>query len=152
MDRLAIALGEKLDIRVAIMNPSLILGPAFQPDVPSSLNFLQKIIDGEKMGDRAWNGSMSIIDVRDLAALHVAALEKDDARGRYFGVKKSWHWQDILEAIERIHPDYDAPEWPGDEERATPSRYDLTRQRTLSVTPRDLEEILEGAIEELRSR
>lgn len=151
MERLAIPLGEKLDIRVAIMNPSLILGPAFQPELPSSLRFLNSIVSGDKMSDRAPDGSMSMIDVRDLAALHVAALTNDDARGRYFGVKKSWHWQDILEALERIHPDYTAPEWP-DEERSEPSGYDLTRQNTLGVSVRGLDEILQGAVEELRLR
>ncbi|MFP4597795.1 MAG: NAD-dependent epimerase/dehydratase family protein [Persicimonas sp.] len=152
MERLAMGLGEKLGIRVCIMNPSLILGPAFQPDTPDSLAFLGKILRGERMGQRAPDGSMSIIHVDDLAALHVSALEKDDASGRYFGVKKSWHWQDILEALDRVHPTYQAPDWPAGEERSEPTRYDLTRQDTLGVSVRGLDAILESAVDELMAR
>lgn len=39
------------DERVCIMNPSLILGLAFQPETPSSLAFLSKILRGERMGE-----------------------------------------------------------------------------------------------------
>lgn len=152
MERLAMGLGEELDIRVAIMNPSLIIGPAIQPELPSSLSFIAKILNGERMSDRAPDGSMSIIDVRDLAALHAAALESPDASGRYFGVKRSWHWQEILEAFGRVHSGYEAPEWPAGEERSEPTGYDLTRQAQLGVTLRGLDAIVSGAVEELQRR
>ncbi len=152
MERLALGMGERLGIRVSILNPSLILGPARQPETPSSLAFLAKILRGERMSDRAPNGSMSIIDVRDLAALHVAALKSSDASGRYFGVKNSWHWQDILDALERAVETYDAPVWPESEQRNEPTGYDLSRQSTLGVEPRGLDDILEGAVSELERR
>lgn len=151
MERLAIALGERLSIRVSIMNPSLILGPAFQPEMPSSLNFIRAILAGERMTERAPNGSMSIIDVRDLAKLHVAALTSSDAAGRYFAVKNSWHWQDLLESFERAADDYVAPKWPG-EERQTPTGYDLTRQSQLGVEVRELDAIIDGVVAELKRR
>lgn len=147
MERLALGLGEKLGIRVCIMNPSLILGPAFQPETPSSLAFLDKILRGERMSERAPDGSMSIIHVDDLAALHASALEHEDASGRYFGVKQSWHWQDILEALERVHPDYEAPAWPDAEPRSEPTGYDLSRQNTLDVNVRGLDAILQAAVD-----
>jgi len=49
---------------------------------------------------------MSVIDVRDLAELEVAALTKSDATGRYFGVLASYHWKDILAAIAKFKPEY----------------------------------------------
>jgi cinnamoyl-CoA reductase len=152
MERLAMGLGDKLGIRVAIMNPSLILGPSSLPETPSSLEFIGRIMRGERMREQAANGSMSIIDVRDLAKLHVAALEDDDASGRYFGVKESWHWQDILEALDRVYEPYSAPKWPDGENRTRPTGYDLTRQQTLGVDVRGLDAIMEGAVAELRRR
>lgn len=152
MERLALALGDRLGIRVSILNPSLILGPAYQPDPPSSLRFLASILAGERMADHVPDGSMSIIDVRDLARLHVAALEDPNASGRYFGVRQSWHWADILTALGRVRPTYTAPTWPDAQERSEPTGYDLTRQKQLGVTPRDLDAILTGAVEELERR
>lgn len=152
MERSALSLGEKLGIRVCIMNPSLIIGPAFQPDLPSSLDFVRRILAGERMSDRAPDGSMSMIDARDLAALHVAALESSDAHGRYFGVKQSWHWQDILEAFDRAAEDYSAPSWPDGEDRSEPTGYDLARQSQLGVSVRGLDDMVSGVVGELVRR
>jgi dihydroflavonol-4-reductase len=152
MEKLAVGLGDRLGVRVGILNPSLIVGPAFQPELPSSIAFLGKVLRGERMAEEAPNGSMSIIDVRDLAALHVAVLQHDSASGRYFGVKQSWHWQEILEALGRAHSAYAPPEWRTDRERNTPTGYDLTRQNTLGVSVRGLDSIVTGAVEELQNR
>ncbi len=37
-----------------------------------------------------------------LAALHVACLENPSASGRYFGVCRSWAWEEILETVQNI--------------------------------------------------
>ena len=139
-------------LRVCILNPSLILGPAFQPELPSSLRFLRQILTGEKMAGAIPRGSMSIIDARDLAELHVRAFEQPEARGRYFAVKRSWSWRDILTALEQVCPEYTMPDTPPPEEPVRPTQFDLSRQRALGVTPRDLPAILEGVVQELRSR
>lgn len=151
MERRALELAGN-DLRVAIMNPSMILGPAFSPEPPGGLQFLQAILAGERMADGAPDGSMSLIDVRDLAALHVAALEQDGARGRYFGLVQSWHWQDILGALGRIHPDYEAPDWPRDRPRSPPTQFDFSRRDQLGASLRGLDAILTGAIDELKRR
>jgi nucleoside-diphosphate-sugar epimerase len=140
------------DLRVAIMLPSLILGPALSPEPSGGLRFLRRILVGERMAEGAPDGSMSIIDARDLAALHVAALEQPEARGRYFALAKSWHWQDILEALGRVHPAYEPPAWPADQARSSPTQFDFTRRDQLGVTLRGLDEILGGAVEDLRRR
>jgi dihydroflavonol-4-reductase len=101
LDRMAASAGK---FRVAVVNPSMIVGPAYQPDPVVSLVRFAAIVRGERMTDRIPNGSMSLTDVRDLAALHVAALDTETARGRYFGIKQSWHWRDILRALKRAWP------------------------------------------------
>ena len=52
---------------------------------------------------------MSIIDVRDLAALHVAACELESASGRYFGVNRSFPWSEILASLHAVYPAYTQP-------------------------------------------
>lgn len=154
MDRTALArMSESGDaLRVSVINPSMIAGPAFQPEPVASLRAFHAIIEGRRMGDAIPNGSMSMIDVRDLAKLHVNALVSPTASGRYFGVKASWHWREILASLQRALPGYAPPLWPTQLEPVRPTQFDLTRQATLGVALRDLDAITAGVIDELRAR
>jgi nucleoside-diphosphate-sugar epimerase len=104
------------------------------------------------MADKIPNSSMSLIDVRDLAALHVAALKHAAAHGRYFGVKQSWHWRDILRALKRAWPAYRMPAIDPNEVPVRPTRFDLTRQASLGVRLRDLDTMMTGLVAELQRR
>ena len=149
LDRMAASDGA---FRVCIINPSMIVGPAFQPEPVLSHERFAGIIRGERMSEKIPNSSMSLSDVRDLATLHVNALEKEDASGRYFGVKNSWHWRDILRALERACPGYHMPPIDPDDVPARQTRFDLTRQATLGAELRDLDAMMEGLVLELRRR
>lgn len=149
LDRMAATEGR---FRVAVINPSMIVGPAYQPDPVVSLVRFAGILLSERMADRIPNSSMSLTDVRDLAALHVAALENPAARGRYFGVKRSWHWRDVLRALKRAWPDYRMPLIDPDEVPVSPTRFDLTRQASLGVRLRGLDEMMVGLVAELQRR
>lgn len=154
MEALALRLMEESEgaLRVCIMNPSLVAGPVYQPELVMGMKFLRSIIKKERWADSIPNGSMSVIDVRDLAMLHVKAYENKEASGRYFGVKKSWSWRDILSTLSQVYPAYTLPDVPEPEEPAQPTQFDLSRQETLGVSLRDLPEILEGVIDELTAR
>ena len=109
------------------------------------------ILKGEAMAEKIPNDSMSIIDVRDLAALHVAAAEQPSASGRYFGVDRSHPWEDILAALQKASPTFKIPprfEGPA----ATPTQFDHTRKESLGVTLRPLEETLADLVEFMKSR
>ncbi len=138
--------------RVCIINPSMIVGPAYQREPVVSLVRFAAIINGERFADKIPNSSMSMVDVRDLAALHVNALENEQASGRYFGVKQSWHWRDILKALERACPGYVMPAPDPNEVPVRATQFDLTRQNSLGVKLRGLDEMLAGLVEELRRR
>ncbi len=153
LDRTVLAKADASDgaLRGVTINPSTVTGPCMSPEPATSLRGYAAIIHGERMTSVP-NGSMSLIDVRDLAALHVAALEQESASRRYFGVKQSWHWQDILAELGRQVPEYEPPML---EAGVTPVRatgFDLTRQASLGVAVRDLPEILGAAVAELRAR
>lgn len=138
--------------RVCTINPSMIVGPAYQPQPVTSHRRFAAIINGERFADGYPNNSMSMIDARDLAALHVNAMERDQASGRYFGVKQSWHWSDILKALERAHPGYKMPEPDPNEVPVRATQFDLSRQNSLGVNVRGLDEMLDGVIAELHRR
>jgi nucleoside-diphosphate-sugar epimerase len=138
--------------RVCTINPSMIVGPAYQPEPVVSLQRFAAIINGERFADKIPNGSMSMIDVRDLAALHVNALENEQASGRYFGVKQSWHWRDILQALERACPAYKMQPPDPDEVPVRATQFDLSRQASLGASPRGLDDMLEGLVAEFNRR
>jgi len=133
--------------RLIIMNPNLILGPQAQPGPVkgNSLPWIVKILKKESMSEKIPNDSMSIIDVRDLAELHVSAMEKEDASGRYFGVNKSFTWEEILSTFEQVYPKYTMPpRFEG--EAAVPTQFDHTRKKTLNVELRDLRTTLQDLV------
>ncbi len=138
--------------RVCTINPSMIVGPAYQSEPVVGLQRFAAIINGERFADKIPNSSMSMIDVRDLAVLHVNALENEQASGRYFGVKQSWHWRDILQALERACPGYKMPQPDPDEVPVRATQFDLSRQAALGASLRGLDEKLEGLVEELQRR
>ena len=139
-------------LRVSIMNPSMIAGPVLQDEPASVLHFVSAILKKERMADAIPNGSMSMIDVNDLAKLHIAALEQETASGRYFALKKSWHWKEILGMLNQLYPEYVPPAWPAETELAKVTQFDFTRRDSLGVGLKDLDEILGGVIEEVKRR
>ena len=120
----------------------MIVGNGLGDEPSQSERFFRSILNGERFSDRAPDGSMSMIHVEDLAALHLAALDQGGARGRHFGVVRSWHWQDILDALARVAPAWTAPSWPEGRERARPTRFDTTRRDALGVELRGVDAML----------
>jgi nucleoside-diphosphate-sugar epimerase len=138
--------------RGVTLNPSMIAGPCFQPNPVNSLKSFKAILEGDRMADAVPNGSMSMINVQDLAHLHIAAMESPSAKGRYFGVKQSWHWRDILAALQRVVPDYTMPDVDPDEVPARVTTFDLSRRDSLGVEVRNLDDILIEVVDELKRR
>ena len=129
--------------RLCIMNPNLILGPQLHPGPISgnSLPWIVSILKGEKMNSEIPNDSMSIIDVRDLAALHVACATDKTASGRYFGVNKSFPWEEILSGFEAAYPSYKKPKrFEG--RSAVPTQFDFSRRDSLGLRLRSLDRTL----------
>jgi len=138
--------------RVCVINPSMIVGPAFQRDPVVSLYRFAAIINGKRFSEKIPNSSNSIIDVRDLAKLHVNALEKEEAKGRYFGVKQSWHWRDILKALEVACDKYTMPQIDPYETPVPATQFDFSRQDTLGVKLRNIDEMFASLVAELDRR
>ena len=138
-------------LRGVTINPSTVTGPCMSPEPATSLQSYAAIVRGDRL-TTVPNSSMSMIDVRDLAALHVAALEQESASGRYFGVKQSWHWREILAELERQVPAYTMPAVDPNEVTERATGFDLTRQQSLGVEVRDLPLIIGAAVAEMQSR
>ena len=72
--------GDGLELSVA--NPVFILGPSLGPDVPSGFDILKHLLDGSMKA--VPNIPFNIIDVRDLADLHIRAMIEPNAKGQRF--------------------------------------------------------------------
>lgn len=94
------------------INPSMVLGPILSPDFSTSLEAVKKMMDGSFPG--APDLGFCVVDVRDVADLHVRALTAPDMDGeRFFAAGKFFKLHDIAMLLkERL----------GDEAKKVPSR------------------------------
>lgn len=69
-------------IQITTINPSAILGPILKKETSASVNIVKKVLDGStpaipKIG-------LEVVDVRDVAKLHILAMENNNANGERF--------------------------------------------------------------------
>ena len=75
-----VAVGGGFKHRLVTVNPSLVLGPPLDDDYGASLDLVRLLMKGAYPALPP--AYYPIVDVRDVAALHVAALETPEAAGR----------------------------------------------------------------------
>lgn len=68
-------------LELSVVNPAGIFGPALSPEATSSLGLIRTLLGGTPGVPNLW---MGIVDVRDVAELHVLALESPEAAGERF--------------------------------------------------------------------
>jgi nucleoside-diphosphate-sugar epimerase len=69
-------------LELSVANPVFILGPSLGPDMPSGFDILKHLLDGSIKA--VPNIPFSIVDVRDLADLHIRAMTNPNAKGQRF--------------------------------------------------------------------
>lgn len=81
------------------VNPSLVLGPLLAADFSTSLEAIKKLMDGSMPGlPRLGFG---IVDVRDVAAMHVQLLTEAGVDGERFIASGPFMWMEDIAAILR---------------------------------------------------
>src|SRR5262252_1334362 len=69
-------------LELSVVNPSGIFGPALGPDYSSSLDLIKRLLDGSMPAcPDLWFG---VVDVRDVADLHLRAMTATEAKGERF--------------------------------------------------------------------
>lgn len=69
-------------LELAVVNPVGVFGPVLGPDYSSSIELVQRLLDGSLPG--LPRISLGIVDVRDVADLHLRAMINPAARGERF--------------------------------------------------------------------
>lgn len=81
------------------VNPSLVVGPLMAPDFSTSLESVKKLLEGSIPGlPRLGFG---LVDVRDVADLHVKCLTAPDMAGERFIASGPFMWMEDMAAILR---------------------------------------------------
>ena len=95
---------QNLQDRVTVVNPSLVLGPDSFNNSGTSLGLIQLMFAGEF--PRVPKVAYPIIDVRDCAAIHVAAMTAEGAGGRRLIAAGETLWfKDIVEVLRKAYPE-----------------------------------------------
>jgi nucleoside-diphosphate-sugar epimerase len=69
-------------LELAVVNPVFVFGPVLGPDYSTSIQVVQRFMDGAVPGCPRLN--LGIVDVRDVADLHLRAMTQPAARGERF--------------------------------------------------------------------
>lgn len=85
------------------INPALVLGPPLDRDYGTSVAVVERILKGrDPMLPRLGFG---IVDVRDVARMHLAALDRPESAGRrYIGAGGALWFRDIAAILRREYP------------------------------------------------
>ncbi len=109
--------GEGKGLELVAINPTGILGPALSKDVSTSLEIPIRLMNGKTPG--LPRIGFSFVDVRDVAACHIAAMERPAAAGERFLATEGFLWfSDCAKIAREAFPAYDrniprrhVPDW-----------------------------------------
>jgi nucleoside-diphosphate-sugar epimerase len=78
-------------LELAVVNPVAVLGPLLGPDVSTSIELVKRLIDGSMPGTP--KVAYGLVDVRDVADLHVRAMMVPEAAGeRFLALGEDFRW------------------------------------------------------------
>ncbi|NTW55993.1 MAG: aldehyde reductase [Chlorobiaceae bacterium] len=79
---------------LVVINPFLVLGPSLGPSISTSCETIRDLMVGvyPAIMDLNWG----IVDVRDVAKAHLAAMENKEASGRYLCSGDSMHMRELI--------------------------------------------------------
>lgn len=102
-------------IALTTIHPGAILGPAVDADTSISLMMVSGLLDGSTPAMPS-NG-FAVVDVRDVAALHLAALARPESAGeRYMATAAYVPFPGVAAILQEAYPDWtvtsrNAPDW-----------------------------------------
>lgn len=93
--------GEGRGLELATINPGAILGPVLERDYGTSAEIVRKLLRGDFPGMPRIG--FPLVDVRDVAELHVRALTHPAAAGQRFLCANEFYWMEDIAAVLRAH-------------------------------------------------
>jgi dihydroflavonol-4-reductase len=84
---------------LATVNPALVLGPVLSGDYSESVQVVERLLTGRVPGVPRLG--FNIVDVRDVADLHIRAMIASEAAGERFIAAGAWAWMGDLAELAR---------------------------------------------------
>src|SRR3954471_7463073 len=82
---------EGAELELAVINPVAVLGPLLGPDPSTSIELVKRLVGGSMPG--APKVAYALVDVRDVADLHVRAMTAPEAAGeRFLAMGEDFRW------------------------------------------------------------
>lgn len=103
-ERAAWDMAESNGTALTTINPALVLGPPLDGKYGTSVNLVKRVMSGKdpmqpKVG-------FPVVDVRDVAAAHVAALDRPETAGKRYIAAEGFMWfRDIAQTLSAHLPD-----------------------------------------------
>lgn len=96
--------------RLATVNPALVLGPVLSRDFSDSVEVVRRLLSGRVPGIPRLG--FNIVDVRDVAQLHILAMTAPEAGGQRFIAAGSFAWMSQIAHLLRANLGADAAHVP----------------------------------------
>lgn len=107
-ERAAWTLAEERGMELSVINPTLVLGPVLDGHYGTSARIVQSLLSGRLPAVPRL--SFGVVDARDIADMHVRALETPNSIGkRYLGVTSVEWMQDLAEMLKEAYPNARVP-------------------------------------------
>lgn len=92
-------------LQLAVVNPVAVLGPLLGPDASTSIELVKRLMDGSMPGTP--KVAYGLVDVRDVADLHVRAMTAPEAAGeRFLAIGGDFRWiSEMGEWLREAMPD-----------------------------------------------
>jgi dihydroflavonol-4-reductase len=126
---------ESGETSLATVNPALVLGPVMGSDFSDSVQVVQRLLTGKVPGLPRLG--FNLVDVRDVADLHVRAMTAPAAAGQRFIAASDFKWMEDIAHILRAHLGAQAAKVPT---RKAPDFL----IRLASIFDRDLQSVTSG--------
>lgn len=106
-ERAAWAFSHETGLDLAVINPSVILGPLLGRDFGTSVGLIHHLMTGRFQGIPRFG--FSVVDVRDVADAHIRAMTNPDAGGQRFIVGGRFFWlKQLVALLARTFPEHAA--------------------------------------------
>ena len=147
-ERAAWELMRGADTELVVVNPTAIFGPTLTTDLRSSTQLIKLMLDGTMtVAPRARFG---VVDVRDVADLHVRAMAEPDAAGKRFLAVANDPTVSFLEIAQILGPPAPTEEAPGPD-LPRPIIHNNRARTELGWQPRALKTTILETAESLRN-
>ena len=107
-------IGAQSTTKLAVINPAGVFGPTLSDDIGVANAFVLQVIDGKVPGCPKLH--LGFVDVRDVAAAHILAMQKPEADGERFIISEREYWFREFSAVLRAAgyekaPSREMPNW-----------------------------------------